>query len=61
MKYKSGFVNEAGPSFMKGGQETHNSPYDDNQKKIPEGAVILNISDDKKTIKETSNSMYVYF
>ncbi|CAH1453168.1 unnamed protein product [Lactuca virosa] len=50
---RTGFVNEFGPSFMKGGkgehnrEETHTSPpKNDDEKKIPEGAVIQTLSDD---------------
>lgn len=46
---KIGLVNEVGPSFMNGREEdeTHISVNDDEEKKIPEGAVIQNLSDMK--------------
>ncbi|CAH1413879.1 unnamed protein product [Lactuca virosa] len=50
------FVNEVGPSFMKGGEEPHKepraSPKDVDEKKIPEGAVIHFLYDDVNTSKK---------
>lgn len=49
-------MNEVGPSFTKWGEEPHKEPHespkDVDEKKIPEGVVVLSLYDDENTSKK---------